>query len=178
MVQSGQEKQLDSVHYLSFPSGDAAVAFAVATVIISFVTWPLACLLLAASIGVALLRVTAMAHYPSDVLVGAAIGICAGWLSVQIERRRLLLVQPWFNLNHDIAILGIIAIPILLGLFEGFDKLAMFLKTYGLLVVCILLTIGARRLLKRHGDVSAGLYHSDRKATWRKMFLRKSAAKQ
>jgi len=137
-AQSGQEEKLGLVRHLSFPSGDAAVAFAVATVIASFVTWPLVCLLLAASTGIALLRVTAMAHYLSDVLAGAAIGGFAGWLALQIDRR-LSLERTRFKLNRRLAILGIIIIPLLFGLFEGIRKLLISLKTYGLLAACIFL---------------------------------------
>jgi undecaprenyl-diphosphatase len=141
VIKAGQKagEQLDLHGHMSFPSGDTAVVFAVATVIISFVSWPLACLLLAACAGVALLRVTAMAHYPSDVFAGAAIGSFAGWLAVQINRRLLPLKIPRFNLNRAVAILAIILIPLLFGLFEGIDKLVIFLDTYGLLVICIFL---------------------------------------
>jgi len=146
--------------YLSFPSGDTAVAFAGATAIISFVTWPWACLLLAASAGIALLRVTAMAHYPSDVLAGAALGCFAGWVAIQIEQRWLALrprcagpLAPafwrgypghWpglnplppqglrFNLSRCTAILAATVAAVLFGLFEGFDDLLNFLAVYGL----------------------------------------------
>jgi protein-S-isoprenylcysteine O-methyltransferase Ste14/membrane-associated phospholipid phosphatase len=153
-TQLGQEEQPNLSYHLSFPSGDAAVVFAVAAVIASFVTWPLACLLLAASTGIALLRVTVMAHYPSDALAGAAIGVFAGWLAVQIERRWFSLLQLRFNLSRGIAILGIIAIPLSFGLYNGFDKLVTFLKTYGLLAVCIFLTIGASELFKKTNAIT------------------------
>jgi len=134
------EEQPYLSYHLSFPSGDAAVAFSAASVITSFVTWPLACLLLAASTIVALLRVTAMAHYPSDVLAGAAIGIFAAWLAIQIERRYLAMRQPRFNLTRGMAIASIIIIPVAFRLPQGIDKFVMFLKTYGLLAVCITLS--------------------------------------
>jgi len=139
-TQSWQEEQPFLSYHLSFPSGDAAVAFAVATVITSFVTWPLACLLLAASTGIALLRVTAMAHYPSDVLAGAGIGLLAGWLAIQTERRYLPLQRPRFNLTRGMAIWGIIIIPVAFRLPEGIDEFVIFLKTYGLLAVGIALS--------------------------------------
>jgi undecaprenyl-diphosphatase len=131
------EGRQDLDDYTSFPSGDTAVAFAVATVIIFFVTRPLACLLLAACTGIALLRVTVMAHYPSDVFAGAAIGSFAGWLAIQIDRRWLLLERPRFNLNRSVALLAVILIPLSFGLCEGIAKLLIFLETYGLLAVGI-----------------------------------------
>jgi len=146
---SWQEEQPFLSYHLSFPSGDAAVAFSVASVIASFVTWPLACLLLAAGTGIALLRVTTMAHYPSDVLAGAAIGVFAGWLAIQIERRYLQLQRPRFNLTRGMAIWGIIIIPVIFILPDGIDKFVIFLKTYGLLAVCILLTTEANRLFEK-----------------------------
>jgi len=122
------EEQHDLDGHTSFPSGDTAVACAVATVIISFTTWPLACLLLAACAGIALLRVTAMAHYPSDVFAGAAIGSFAGWLAIQIDQRWLPLKTPRFNLNRGVATLAIVLIPLSFGLLEGFGKLLILLN--------------------------------------------------
>jgi len=144
-----QNEQLNLLNHLSFPSGDTAVAFAVGTVVMSFVTWPMACLLLAACTGIALLRVTDMAHYPSDVFAGAAIGTFAGWLAIQIDRRWLPLERPRFNLSQGTSIMGIILIPLVFRLPKGIGKLVLFLKTYGLLVICILLTIKAKEHLKK-----------------------------
>jgi undecaprenyl-diphosphatase len=141
VIKAGQkaQEQHDLDGHTSFPSGDAAAAFAVATVTISFVSWPLACLVLAACAGIALIRVTSMAHYPSDVFAGAAIGSFAGWLAIQIDHRWLPLRPPRFNLNRGISTLAIILMPLSFGLFEGIDKLVIFLETYGLLAICILL---------------------------------------
>jgi len=144
-----QNEQPNFLNHLSFPSGDTAVAFAVGTVIISFVTWPMACLLLAACTGIALLRVTNMAHFPSDVFAGAAIGTFAGWFAIQIDRRWLPLERPRFHLSQGMSIIGIILIPLVFRLSEGIGKLVLFLKTYGLLVICILLTIKAKEHLKK-----------------------------
>lgn len=142
------EKQYDLDGHTSFPSGDTATVFAVATVIMFFVSWPWACILLAACTGIALLRVTAMAHYPSDVFAGAAVGSFAGWLAIQIERRWLPLEPPRFNLSRSMAIWGIIIIPLSIGLFGGSGELPVLLKTYGLLVVCILLAAKAGKYRK------------------------------
>jgi undecaprenyl-diphosphatase len=108
-------RKLELDNYTSFPSGDTATAFAIAAVVVSLATWPWACVLLAISAAVALLRVTAMAHYPSDVFAGAAIGILAGWIAVQIDRRWLPLIPPRFDLKPNWAILAIIIIPIIMA---------------------------------------------------------------
>jgi undecaprenyl-diphosphatase len=136
---SGQEDQTNLTSHLSFPSADAAVAFGVATVVISFVRWPLACLLLAASTGVALLRVTAMKHYPSDVIAGAAMGSFSGWLALKIDQRWLPLERLRFNLSNGVAVLCIIIIPLSFGLFEGIEKFVILLKGYAVPVVGIYL---------------------------------------
>ncbi|MEU6672146.1 phosphatase PAP2 family protein [Streptomyces sp. NPDC046727] len=63
----------------SFPSGHTAAAVAFTTAVAP--TWPAAgalCAVLAAM--VALERVQSGAHYPSDVAVGAAIGLASAWL--------------------------------------------------------------------------------------------------
>jgi undecaprenyl-diphosphatase len=129
----------DLIRSWSFPSGDTATVFAVATVFISFVTWPVACLLLAASTGIGLLRITAMAHYPSDAFAGAAIGLLSGWLAIQIDQRWLPLERPRLNLSRTMATLGIIIIPFSTILFEGIDCLMIFLKIYVPLAICIFL---------------------------------------
>ncbi len=62
----------------SFPSGDAAGAFALAAGLAPFAgpCWQVALCVLAASVGVN--RVLVQGHYPSDVAAGAALGIlCA-----------------------------------------------------------------------------------------------------
>jgi undecaprenyl-diphosphatase len=61
----------------SFPSGHTAASFAAATALASF--YPgVAPLLFALSTGVALSRIHLGHHFPSDVTVGAAIGVASG----------------------------------------------------------------------------------------------------
>ena len=130
----------------SFPSGDTASVFAVATAVTFFVEWPVAFLLLTACAGVAFLRVSGMAHYPSDVFAGAAIGSLVGWLAVQIERKKFQLKPPPSIWNHKVVISAVILIPVIFGISEGIDKFLIFLKTYGLGVIVILLI----NRLKKH----------------------------
>jgi membrane-associated phospholipid phosphatase len=75
----------------SFPSGDASLAFAMAASL-SFVVprlWPLWWIL---AIIVGLERIAENAHYPSDVVAGAALGVACACCSRWFIRR--LLIDP------------------------------------------------------------------------------------
>ncbi|MFF3484285.1 phosphatase PAP2 family protein [Streptomyces sp. NPDC002701] len=75
----------------SFPSGHTAAAVAFTAAIIP--TWPLAgalCTVPAAMVAVE--RVQSGAHYPSDVAVGAAIGLSSAWL---VRRTPHLMLRHW-----------------------------------------------------------------------------------
>jgi hypothetical protein len=69
-----------------------------------------------------------MAHYPSDVFFGAAVGIIAGWFAILIDKKWLPLVPPKFVLKRNMAVIMIILIPIILFFSEGIEKLLLFLK--------------------------------------------------
>jgi undecaprenyl-diphosphatase len=78
------------VHSSSFPAGHAATAFAGAT-LLTYVAprlWPLFAVL-ATAIGFS--RVYVGVHYPTDVFVGAAIGVVVGGLAVTA----LVLLERW-----------------------------------------------------------------------------------
>ena len=148
-AQAGLEERPHSNPHLSFPSGDTAVAFAIATTVASFVTWPLRCLLLAAAAGIALLRVTALKHYPSDVFAGAAFGSFAGWLAIQIDRRWLPLEEPRVKLHGWMAILSIAIIPFAFRLPRGIGSFVIFFETYGLLALCMVMATRARGYIEK-----------------------------
>lgn len=134
---------------MSFPSGDTANAFAVAAALLSFVAWPWILVLFTAAGGISLLRVTTMAHYPSDVCAGAAIGMFSGWLALQITRGWMSQELSRFNRCRVIAGAGVIVLPFLISLFEKVNPLLVFLKTYWWLIVCIYLLAKASDLAKR-----------------------------
>lgn len=68
----------------SFPSGHVSGAFAVASVVgARYKSWRIPLYVLASGIGIA--RVYRGRHYPSDVLGGAGVGICVGWLVTRNE---------------------------------------------------------------------------------------------
>lgn len=68
----------------SFPSGHVSGAFAVTSIVGSkYGALRIPAYILASAI--ALSRVYLGRHYPSDVLAGAGLGICAGWLVIKNE---------------------------------------------------------------------------------------------
>jgi undecaprenyl-diphosphatase len=135
----------------SFPSGDAATAFAVATAVAceaGWLAWPL---LYASAAGVAVLRVTAMNHFPSDVCAGAAAGILAGclalWILAKVPRLALLDLRG----AKPQGTLACVAAAVLLGLavFDPANPLPVFLKVFWPLVLLagtgVLLLVGTRK---------------------------------
>lgn len=140
------ENNNSSSQKLSFPSGDTAVVFAVSAALVPFVRWPWGLFFFSIAGSVGIMRVVVLAHYPSDVFAGAAIGIFSGWLALQITRRWL----SQFNLRLGHAAAGAILVPVLFGLIEGTERLLTFLKTYGVLVVGIYIVAKGGEWLKRH----------------------------
>ncbi len=70
----------------SFPSGHAAFYFAIAT-IVYFYNKKIGVLFFVASFLISLARVFSGVHWPSDILVGALVGIFSGWLVFKITKR-------------------------------------------------------------------------------------------
>jgi hypothetical protein len=85
MEAAGQATELSGSESKSFPSGDSATAFAVATVVAMFTgrKWGAAAMVVAGYVG--FLRVMANAHYPSDVLAGAALGVLCGAAAMKVN---------------------------------------------------------------------------------------------
>jgi len=148
-VHSRAEDRNDFIRSWSFPSGDTAAVFAVATALAPFVSrqWVLTFFTVASSIGI--LRLAVLAHYPSDVCAGAAIGMLIGRLASQIASICRLPEPSGFNWYRAIAAVGVIGIPLFLGLLEGIEQLLTFLKTYGVLVVGIYIVAKGGVWLKR-----------------------------
>ncbi|MBV2364212.1 phosphatase PAP2 family protein [Streptomonospora nanhaiensis] len=88
------EEACDRPNGSSFPSGHtaAAVGFAAAVAGVS-PAWGAACAVPAGL--VALERVHAASHYPSDVAAGAAIGAASAWLAHRAPRPPRALVARW-----------------------------------------------------------------------------------
>lgn len=135
----GAEDNNVQIKGLSFPSGDTASTFAVAMALAGFVRWHWMVLMFAAGVGVGLLRLTCLAHYPSDVFSGAAIGIFSGWFAIYISRKWALLDSFQLNSSRVIVLLGVVVTIPFVWLFKGFNHFLIFLKTYVVLAIGIYL---------------------------------------
>jgi undecaprenyl-diphosphatase len=124
---------------VSFPSGDTASAFAIATVLSLSAGsgWALAFFSVAGLVG--LLRVTALHHYPSDVVAGVAIGVLCGCLAVQMMRRWPSLDRFHLPGRWRIAVGLLLVLSPLAGRALGTDSLLVFLGIYGIPLAALLL---------------------------------------
>jgi undecaprenyl-diphosphatase len=150
IIKSEIEERNAFVQSWSFPSGDTAAVFAVATALAPFVNWQWSIIFFITSSIIGILRVAVLAHYPSDVFAGAAIGMLISWLTSQITSRYQLTTASGFNWYRAIAAAGVIGILLFLGLFEGFNQLLTFLRTYCVLVAGIYLVAKANNWLKQY----------------------------
>jgi membrane-associated phospholipid phosphatase len=135
---------------MSFPSGDTAAAFAVTTAVLPALGWPLRLVFLGVCAAVGGLRVAGIAHYPSDVLAGAAIGLLAGWLATR-------LIDKWAHADRAVPFenwlvgAGVVCIPAAIGVTEGWAESLLVLRTYGVLVLLILLAAKIGEAVRRVG---------------------------
>jgi len=122
----------------SFPSGDTAAAFAVATTLSSSLgrLWAPAFFVAAGAVG--LLRVTALAHYPSDVLAGALIGVLCGafalrWMARWSELSGLRVKGQW---RVVLLVILIFAVPFV-GPLLGLTALQIFLSVFAIPLIAL-----------------------------------------
>ncbi len=146
--QSAEGRDILSGQEASFPSGDAAVAFAVATVLSASPGRRWAPLLFTAAAGIGLLRITTLAHYPSDVLAGAMIGILCGFWALRVTAHRQQLDAFHLRgMSHALAGLALFLVPPLASRFFDMKSMRVFLDAYGIpLLVLILIYLAAPRL--------------------------------
>jgi membrane-associated phospholipid phosphatase len=131
---------------MSFPSGDTAAAFTVAAALGTVWAWPWTVAALVAAGGVGAMRVVDLAHYPSDVCAGAAIGILAAWVAAQTTRRwSPLAIEAW---GRTVAVLTIVGMPIVICFTHGTATLMLLLKSYIPLVLAIYAIAKVRRYLR------------------------------
>ena len=122
----------------SFPSGDTANCFAIATMLLPFVRRRLITIFFVVSCFVGLLRILVFAHYPSDVCAGAAAGIFAGFIVLKLFQQRPLPLQLDSKQFFVVQTIAFIAIPS----FFAVSKFRIFVdivSTYGVLLALILI---------------------------------------
>jgi membrane-associated phospholipid phosphatase len=84
---------LDHIHWLihlktdSFPSGDAAIAFAIAGVMLYREHWALKAAWLLYALLIAYERMYVGVHFPLDVTVGALLGLCCARVTLALTRK-------------------------------------------------------------------------------------------
>ncbi len=141
---SPEDRRIVSGQRASFPSGDTAVAFAVATVLSASPGRRWAPLLFTAAGGIGLLRIAVLAHYPSDVLAGAMIGVLCGFWALRIT---VHWQQPdMFHVRGSsrvVAGLLLVLILPLAGRFLHMEAMWIFLEVYGIPLLALILTYSA-----------------------------------
>jgi membrane-associated phospholipid phosphatase len=145
LANSAPAEQEGSRHHgVSFPSGDTGVAFAVATVLTSTVHWAWGPVLFVVAGAVGLLRVTALVHYPSDVLAGVLIGILAGCCAPRLMSHRL--VQRLLEKLHELKdwqrlVFGPLLAFVVPALSPhlGMEPLLIFLRVYAIPAAMLIL---------------------------------------
>lgn len=127
----------------SFPSGDTATVFAIAAALGAFcpLTVSIPAYLIAAAIGV--LRVVSLDHFPSDVCVGAAIGLFAGyWAARIIDQSPHVRINPPEQFKWKAVVLAlVIGMPLWISIFETSNPLIVFLKSFWPHVLLFFLTV-------------------------------------
>jgi membrane-associated phospholipid phosphatase len=132
----------------SFPSGDAAsvVAAFLPLALRLSALWPPVVFAIA---GVAVGRVFAGYHYPSDVLAGIALGVIATWIAVQREPRR------WMRLRAKVTAvcLSLALVACVVGVATGSGK-APFVGFAALLLapLAFVVILDRRRIARRTTD--------------------------
>jgi undecaprenyl-diphosphatase len=121
----------------SFPSGDAASVFAAGAVLAFAMPWPATIIFAACCCGVAILRVVVLAHYPSDVLGGAATGILSGWSAISIRNRYPEIENIFKGWERMLSFIGVVIILILIWRLQGLDKLIILLEFYAPIALII-----------------------------------------
>ncbi|MBN1363125.1 MAG: phosphatase PAP2 family protein [Sedimentisphaerales bacterium] len=128
---------------LSFPSGDTAAAIAVAAALGAAAAWPWAVAALLAATGVGVMRVVDLAHHPSDVCAGAALGLLVALAAIRLAPRwPPPAVGTW---SRPVSILGVVLIPIVTIVTHGTGMFVLLLKTYVPLMLAVCIIVNVRR---------------------------------
>ncbi len=116
----------------SFPSSHAAMVGALVMVWVPQLDWKKILPMLLCAILVGLARIAVGAHWPIDVLIGAMVGVSAGWFAASIAKH--VAAHMTAAIYHLVAVVAVLAVATL-----AFDSLgypeALFLR-------CLILGIG------------------------------------
>jgi membrane-associated phospholipid phosphatase len=118
---------------VSFPSGDTAVVFAAAATLSLYWgrLWTPGLFGVAAAIG--LLRITALAHYPSDVAAGTLIGVLSGCGAMWGMARWWALTEVHIRRQWRLIVLLVLVLVIpFASPFIGMRSLQIFLRAYAI----------------------------------------------
>jgi protein-S-isoprenylcysteine O-methyltransferase Ste14/membrane-associated phospholipid phosphatase len=148
----------------SFPSGDTASVCAIGTVLAAASRLPGIIGIAICCAGIGALRVWDLAHYPSDVLGGAALGIFCGWAAVRMRNRNPKIENVFGGAEQVLSFIGIFSIPVFVWLFQGQDKLNILLTFYT--PVAIIISLIAWRLNKRGKIEQAYSEQMRRQGNW------------
>lgn len=149
-AEAGIESRPRQTDKWSFPSGDTASVCAIGTILATVARWPGTIAMIICCAGVGVLRVLDLAHYPSDVLGGAALGIFCGWAAVRMRKRNPKIENIFGGAEQFFSFIGIFSIPVMVWLFQGRDRLDILLTFYT--PVAILISLIAWRL-NRQGKI-------------------------
>ena len=118
----------EEFHNASFPSGHAATAFALAAILWTAFRSPVArALLVLAACLVALSRVVVGAHWPTDVLGGAAVGWLLGLAGLELARK-----TPWGCAKPVQALLACLFAAAAIWILAGYDTSYPAAQTFAL----------------------------------------------
>jgi membrane-associated phospholipid phosphatase len=129
-AEAGIESRSHQTDKWSFPSGDTASVCAIGTVLAMVARWPGTSAVIICCAGIGVFRVLDLAHYPSDVLGEAALGIFCGWAAVRMKNRNPKIENIFGGAEQLLSFIGIFSIPLLVWLFQGQSKLSILLTFY------------------------------------------------
>jgi len=143
------EKKSKEPNHWSFPSGDTAEVCAAGIVLGICASWPwvIGIVFCCGSIGI--LRIMELAHYPSDILAGAALGIFCGWSAIRIRNRYPEIENIFKGREKILSFIGVILIPVLIWRLQDQHKLIILFEFYAPIVVIIAI-VNWRRQLKQN----------------------------
>ena len=119
----------------SFPSGDTASTCAVAVALAVALAWPWSVAALLTATGIGVMRVVDLAHHPSDVFTGAAIGIACALAAIHIARHwSPPAIEVW---GRKVAIIAAIGMPLVTLFVQQRATALLFFETYVPLVLIV-----------------------------------------